>query len=59
MIFGGDLFLRRSVAVVVMAAVVVVGLKDPNHVPPPCLLPLLKTCYISLNKKSSRTEIKM
>lgn len=43
MIFGGDLFLRRSVAVVVTAVVVAVGLKDSNHVPMPRPL-LLKTC---------------
>lgn len=46
-IFGGDLFLKRTVAAVVMAVVVVVKLKDSNHIPALCLLQL-KACMLNV-----------
>lgn len=46
-IFGGDLFLKRTVAAVVTAVVVVVKLKDSNHIPGLCLLQL-KACVLNV-----------
>lgn len=59
-IFGGDLFLRGAVAALVMAAVVVVGLEDSNHIPVLRLLLQLKACMLNVpSKMSDKMEAKL
>lgn len=58
-IFGGDLFLRKTVAAVVTAVVLVVGLEDSNHIPALCLLQLRVWMLNFLHKRSNKMETKM